>query len=59
MLQSVAFLKDRNHTEQNYEEQPLLQKKTPHFSYWIFKVNYKNEVSVWLSGSLLKKLKKA
>lgn len=27
MLQSVAFLKDRNHTEQNYEEQPLLQKK--------------------------------
>lgn len=59
MLQSVAFLKDRNHTEQNYEEQPLLQKKTPHFSYWIFKINYKNEVSVWLSGSLLKKLTKA
>lgn len=30
MLQSVAFLKDRNHTEQNYEEQPLLQKKKKH-----------------------------
>lgn len=29
MLQSVPFLKDRNHTEQNYEEQPLLQKKHP------------------------------
>ena len=58
MLQSVAFLKDRNHTEQNYEEQPLLQQKTPHFSYWIFKINYKNEDSVWLSGSLSKKLTK-
>ena len=23
MLQSVAFLKDRNHTEQNYDKQPL------------------------------------
>ena len=38
MLQSVAFLNDRNDTEQNYEEQPLL-KKPPHFSYWIFKIN--------------------
>ena len=27
MLQSLAFLKDRNHTEPNYEEQPLLRQK--------------------------------